>query len=348
MAERNWLRRFPAAALLCSSLVFATAAAPPPTAPTPAPPQIVLTPQPAPPVGAGQGPTVLIYPFEVQTGADPRLGIAIAQILSQEMANAGGIAVLSVPQGIKRPEFLDNARASHADFYISGYVTPVGDSAAVVEQVVSVESGVILFSQTAQVSSVADVASQSLLARSEILAFVDRNTESVGTQTASTPAPRSTNGANVPIQGIGSIVSSVFKHKGPTHTPTPGPAAKPSRGIIVAPVTGAGAASSTDLSNASHQLYFSLNNHFNTQMTSVTSSVAQSADAICGSDRNNTIATGTLEQTPAKHGSTVTFTLFVYTCFGAALAQEVGKAGSIKTAVDTAVAAYAKSHPDNS
>lgn len=333
--------------MLYSSLVFATAAAPPQTTPTPAPLQ-VLAPPTTPPVGNGQNPTVLIYPFEVQTGADPRLGIAIAQILSQEMANAGGINVLAVPQGIKRPAFLDNARTLHADFYISGYVTPVGDSAAVVEQVVSVESGVILFSQTAQVSSVADVASQSLLARSEILAFVDRGTQSVGTQTANTPAPRSTNGANVPIQGIGSIVSSVFKHKGPAHTPTPGPVAKPSRGIIVAPVTGAGAASSTDLTNAGHELYFSLNNHFNTQMTSVTSAVAQSADTICGSDRNNTIATGTLEQTPAKHGSTITFTLLVYTCFGAPLFKEVATASSIKTAVDTAVNNYAKSHPDNS
>jgi hypothetical protein len=101
----------------------------------------------------------MVYPFDVQTGADPRLGQAIAQILAQEMVAAGEISVPPVPQGVKRANFLENARAARADFYISGYVTPVGESAAVVEQVVSVESGVILFSQTAQVTSVADVAS---------------------------------------------------------------------------------------------------------------------------------------------------------------------------------------------
>ena len=192
--------------LACSLLGFVVAA-------TPSPQPLGRQPSP-PPSSLEQLPVVLVYPFDVQTGADPRIGTAIAQILGQEMVAAGGITVLPIPAGVKRPSFLDNARAAKADFYISGYVTPVGESAAVVEQVVSVESGVILFSQTAQVSSVADVASQSLLARSQILAFVGRETQNVGTQTANTPAPTSSNGAQVPISGISNIVDSVFKHKG--------------------------------------------------------------------------------------------------------------------------------------
>ena len=104
----------------------------------------------------------------MQTGVDAKIGFAIASILAQEMSAAGGLNVLAVPTGVKRTDFLETARTQKADFYISGYVTPVGDTAAVVEQVVSVDSGVILFSQTAQVQSVADVASQSLLARAQI------------------------------------------------------------------------------------------------------------------------------------------------------------------------------------
>ena len=115
------------------------------------------------------------------------------------MTAAGGITVPPIPKDVKRADFLDYAQNAHADFYISGYVTPVGDSAAVVEQVVSCESGVIVFSQTAQVTSVADVASQSLLARSQILGLLGRGTQNVNTQTANTPAPTSTNGAKVPI-----------------------------------------------------------------------------------------------------------------------------------------------------
>ena len=335
MVKKISLRRFLGLLLVCSSLTFAIAAAPPPPVPIATPPSLEQT------------PVVLVYPFDVQTGADPRIGTAIAQILAQEMTAAGGISVPPVPQGIKRANFLDNARTSKADFYISGYVTPVGDSAAVVEQVVSVDSGVILFSQTAQVSSVADVASQSLLARTEILTFLGRGTQNVQTQASNTPAPSSTNGARVPIQGIGSIVNSVFKHKG-GHTPTPVAVVKPSRGVIVAPVTASSPVASADITSASNELYFAFNTRFNTQLTAVTSPVAQSTDAICGSNRDNTIATGMLAQATPAHGKPqISFTLTVYTCFGAMLAREVGKGTSIKNAVDAAVAAYATAHPDN-
>jgi hypothetical protein len=341
MVERISLRRIFGPVVLCSSLAFAMAAAPRPT-PTPSPTASQT------PAAIEQMPVVVVYPFDVQTGADPRIGTAIADILAQEMVAAGGITVPPVPQGVKRTDFLENARAARADFYISGYVTPVGDSAAVVEQVVSVDSGVILFSQTAQVSSVADVASQSLLARSQILAFVGRGTENVETQPSNTPAPTSTNGAQVPIQGIGNIVNSVFKHKGSTHTPSPVAVVKPARGVIVAPVTASGVVASGDLAGAVRELYFSVNSRFNAQMTSITSSVPQSADTICGASRDNTIATGTLAETPVHRGRSITFTLLVYTCFGAVLDREIGKGPTIKSAVDAAVAAYAKAHPDNS
>lgn len=333
MFERCSLRRALGRAFVCSLLAFATAAVPPTPAPTP------------PPVN--QTPVVMVYPFEVQTGADQRIGMAIAQILAQEMIAAGGISVPTVPQGVKRADFLENARTAHADFYISGYVTPVGDSAAVVEQVVSVDSGVILFSQTAQVSSVADVASQSLLARAQILQFVGRGTQNVQTQTSGTPAPTSTNGANVPIQGISSIVNAVFKHKG-GRTPTPAPVVKPSRGVIVAPASASGSVAPGDLSGATNELYFAMNGHFNAQTTGVTTSVGESTDAICGSDRNNTVATGTLQEAAARHGKTYTFKLIIYTCFGAPLDNQIGTGSSVKGAVDAAVTAYAKAHPDNS
>lgn len=355
MPKRRSPRALFGLAALCLAPIFAAAAAPPTPAPkaaaTPvASPAASVSPSPtaSPAAGIEQLPTVLIYPFDVQTGTDARIGAAIAQILAQEMTAAGGITVPPVPHGVKRADFLDNAHAAHADFYISGYVTPVGDSAAVVEQVVSVSSGVILFSQTAQVSSVADVASQSLLARSQILAFLGRGTQNVETQTSNTPAPTSTNGAQVPIKGLSNIVNSVFKHnKGPAHTPTPGPVVKPSRGVIVAPVTASGAVVAGDVAGAQNELFFALNAHFNVQQTAVTSNVVESADAICGSNRDNTIATGTLQELPAHHGKQFVFALSIYTCFGAALDQQTGKGSSIKAAVEAAVAAYVLAHPDN-
>lgn len=345
-------------AALCIAPIFATAAAPPAPAPKPSATAVaspattpVVSPTakapPSAPAGLQQLPTVVIYPFDVQTGADPRIGSAIAQILAQEMTAAGGITVPPVQQGVKRADFLETARAAHADFYISGYVTPVGESAAVVEQVVSVGSGVILFSQTAQVSSVADVASQSLLARSQILAFLGRGTQNVDTQQANTPAPTSTNGAQVPIKGLSNIVNAVFKHNRGAHTPTPGPVIKPSRGVIVAPVTASGTLEPADLTGASNELYFAMNARFNAQMTAVQSNVSQSADAICGANRDNTIATGTLQELPAHHGKQYVFELSIYTCFGAPLDRQTGKGSSLKAAIDAAVSAYALAHPDN-
>ncbi|HEV3091657.1 MAG TPA: hypothetical protein VGX91_09510 [Candidatus Cybelea sp.] len=345
MTKRDSAWRALGPLLFVSSLVLLLAAAPPSPVPSAAPPPSAV------PAGIGNLPVVLIYPFEVQTGADPKLGIAIAQILAQEMVAAGGISVPAIPSGVKRADFLETARGAKADFYISGYVTPVGDSAAVVEQVVSVESGVILFSQTAQVSSVADVASQSLLARQQILAFLGHGTENVQPQASNTPAPTSTNGAKMPISGLGTIVDSVFKHKGggATRAPSPEPTTKPSRGIIVSPVTAAGAVGPADLTNATHELYYAMDKRFITQMTTSAASPTTGADAICGSNRDNTIATGTLQVGPSgKKGTAVTFTLAVYTCFGAKLESEIGTASSLKAAVDAAVASYATAHPDNS
>jgi hypothetical protein len=150
------------------------------------------------------------------------------------------------------------------------------------------------------------------------------------------------------ISGISNIVDSVFKHKSGSRTPSPTPTTKPPRGIIVAPVTASGSAVPADLSNASKELYFSLNRYFVTQMTSVTSSPTQSADAICGANRDNTIASGTLQETTSHNRLAVEFDLTVYTCFGAPLEHEVGKGSTLKIAVDGAVAAYAAAHPDNS
>ncbi len=332
-------------ALLLAATALAAAAAPPtPAPPTPAP-RVSPTPFVAPNTAATA--TVLIYPFDVQTGVDAKIGFAIASILAQEMSAAGGLNVLAVPSGVKRTDFLETARAQHADFYISGYVTPVGDTAAVVEQVVSVDSGVILFSQTAQVQSVADVASQSLLARAQILAFVGRGTQNIQTQPANTPAPSSTNGAQMQIHGIGSIVDSVFHRKGAA-SPSPTPLVKPDRGVIVAPITATGPFAATDLTNATNELFFAMQRHYRVQMAAAGLTIAQ-ADSICGANRNNTIAGGTLAQNVPKHGrAEIVFTLSIYTCFGAVLDRAVGKGSTYKNAVDAAVTTYAAAHPKNS
>jgi hypothetical protein len=345
------LRRLFGVLLLCSSVALLAMAPPgsaaPGATPTPLP---LLTPAPAATAGAGT-PVVVIFPFDVQGGMDQKVGVAMAQITAQEMAAAGDITISGVPTGIPRSGFLENARTAKADYYISGYVTPVGDIAAVVIQLVAVDSGIIIYSQTAQVATVADVASQALVERDAILVNAHPGKRESVAQTSSTPVPTSTNGANMNVAGLGGIVDSVFgKH--PKATPKPGstPVVKPVRGVIVSRVTGP-ADLSGDFTNATSYLYTALNGYYAAQMTGVTSNVAQSADAICGTNRNNTIAAGSLaEIKPAgKHAKPqVAFTLSIYTCFGAQLDQQIGTADSIDKAITAAVAAYVKGHPDNS
>lgn len=299
------------------------------------------------PLFAG-APTVIVYPFETQSGADPKIGAAISQILSQAMTQAGGVTVLPTPQNVARSDFQAYARQQHADFYISGYVTPIGETASVVEQLVGVSDGIVLYSQTAQVFSVGDVASQSLQARAFILAYTNRGTQSIQSSGSKTPAPTASNGAQVKIGGISAIVDSVFHHHGAA-TPTPMPAsAKPSRGVIVAPVSATGTVAAADLTNATNEVYFAMLRRYNAAITTVKGTVASSADAICGTHRNNTIATGTIAENMPKKGHEVDFTLQVYTCFGVLLDTQLGKGNDIKAAVDAAVAAYAAAHPDNS
>lgn len=337
------MRRFIPLLFAAASIVLIAAVPTPKSSASPSP-----TPSPSSsPLSFTQTPTVLIYPFDVQSGTDPKIGIAIAQILSQEMKAAGGLNVLPLAQHVARTDFLANAHQQHADFYVSGYVTPIGNAASVVEQVVSVDSGVILFSQTAQVFSVADVASQSLQARSQILAFTNRGTQNIQSQTSNTPAPSASNGAQVKLGGLSSIVDSVFHHRGGA-TPAPEAVIKPARGVIVAPVSSSGAVADKDLTNATNELYFAMSRKYNAAVTPVKGNVAQTADSICGAQRNNTIATGTLTENIPKHGKEVDFTLRVYTCFGVVLDTQTGKGNNLKTAVDAAVAAYATAHPDNS
>jgi hypothetical protein len=341
--------------LLCSSVAL-IAVTPPQAAmvaaatPTPLP---LLTPAPAATAGIGT-PSLVIYPFDVQGGMDKKIGIAMAQITAQQISAAGGINVSAVPEDVTRANFLANARTLKTDYYISGYVTPVGDIAAVVVQLVAVDSGIIIYSQTAQVQTVADVASQALVERDAILVNAHPGSRNPVAETSGTPAPTSTNGANMKINGISGIVDSVFgKHAKASPKPSGGPGAtplpKPARGMIVARVSGPTDLAG-DLTNATSYLYTALNHFYNTQMTGVTENIPQSADGICGTNRNNTIATGSLaeKKSGGRHPKAqVAFTLSIYTCFGAQLDQQIGTADTIDKAIQAAVAAYATAHPDN-
>jgi TolB-like protein len=337
------VRRLFAMFLLCSTVGLIAA--------TPAP-RFTPIPQAAPtvtpgPVATGAGPAVLVYAFETPSDVDAKYGPAVAQIYTQVFTQSGGLKVLPVATNIKREDYEKYARVQHADYYISGFIQPIGEGAAIVAQIVDVSSDIVVVAQTTQIQSVPDVASQALNARAIILAHAGIDRPELQT-VQNTPTPSSTAGASVSITNV---LGGLFKGKSKAvaTAATPTPAAKPRRGVIVVKVTGASSAS--DLASADDTLWRALGARYNVKRDSVPiSNVAKQADSICGTSRDNTIASGVLVTSRSggfRPHDTYSFTLNILTCFGATLYTNTQSGTDHVKVVRDAAQAYASDHPDN-
>jgi TolB-like protein len=333
--------------LLCLSFGL-IAAAPPSPAPRPLPsPKATFLPT-APPTPTGVAPTVVIFPFETPSDVDAKTGGAIAQIYSQVLTQTGGLKVLPVPQKIKREDFEKYAHSKAADYYISGYVQPIGTGAAIVASIVDVNAGIAVYSQTTQVESVNDVASQALTAHTVIMqvAGVDRP-QQVVSGTNATPAPSSTSGAQY---NVTNVLGGLFKRGGKnTASATPTPAVKPAVSMLIARLTGDAAAG--DISQSTDDLFRAMNKYYNASIINVNSSnLTKTADSICGTNRRQTIASGVLNA--VRYGgirshNSYTFTLKVYTCFGSILFTNTQTNDDKRKAVANAVDEFHRNHPEN-
>ncbi|MBV8147697.1 MAG: hypothetical protein JO092_01240, partial [Candidatus Eremiobacteraeota bacterium] len=261
------------------------------------------------------------------------------------------LKVLAIPQKIKREDWSKYAHSQTADYYISGFVQPIGNGAAIVARIVDVNSDIAVYSQTTQIESVQDVASQALTARTVIMeaAGIERPQGVVSGGNA-TPTPSSTSGAEYNVNNVLSEVGGIFKRGGKTTASvTPPPITKPSMTMIVARLSGN--AASGDLSQATDQLFRSMNTYYKVSMSSANgTNLAKAADSICGSNRRNTIASGVLDSTHVggihAHND-YTFTLNIYTCFGSVLYTNTQTDSDKLKAVRAAVESYQKDHPDN-
>lgn len=296
-------------------------------------------------------PAVMVYPFDVSGELKADAGNAIAQIFDQQFGSAGGLAVLPTPNGIKRADYLTNARGLKADYYISGYLTPVGDGAALVMQVVSVQSGIMIYTKTSQIFTAQDASAQAFVARQVMLDRSGVTAVAADTTQASTPAPTASQGAQVSLGGIGSLFGLLHHNRAQAGPQTVvAEADKPTRVAIVSSV--GGTADAAALAEATALLRPTLDRYFKTGVATSAVDGGKNASAICGTHRDATIATGSLKQERVgrfRSHTESTFTLIVYTCFGATLyTGEPAKADSVKGAVNAAVDAYAKDHPGNS
>lgn len=327
-------------AVLCLSLALVGAGRPAPPRPTP-------TPSPAPSATPNHMPILVVFPFNISSDLQAGSGEQAAALFVQAINAAGGVDAISAPATIAKTGYQSYARSHKGDYYLAGYMTPLSGGVSLVEQVVSVDTGTIVFGYTAQIETLADATSQAANIRTGILEREQSMASHLSqAPTQATPTPLPGNQAN-----IGHLAGGLFKRR-PRATPTPVPTAvvKPQKGVFVVPVGGSEPASA--LSSATSQLFYAVDHHFIARMGAGTASTAaQRADAICGSNRDNTVATGMLSSKTSKHGfrteTQYAFTLYVYTCFGARLAEAAGQGDSADKAIKAAVDAYAKAHPQN-
>jgi hypothetical protein len=143
-------------------------------------------------------PTVVVYPFTAGgNGIDDETLDNIANMLATRIAQGGAVRVEPPTPGVQRQKFLSDARLLHADYYVTGFITPLGSNASVVEQVVSTESGIVVFSSTAEIGGAEDVTAQGDVLREGILERSSRGIQAFEAPPAAIATPTPANQANV-------------------------------------------------------------------------------------------------------------------------------------------------------
>ncbi len=299
------------------------------------------------------GPKVLVYPFSATSSGLPKnAGATVATIFAHAFEASGGLDVLPTPPPTKPKLYPATATRLGAGYYVAGYLTPIGQGVSVLEQVVSVTNGVIIYSKTAQVFSVSDVGALALNARRAILADAGVGRDYQPSTSSETPAPTATGpagqAASIKISGISGVLGHLFGKRPTVAAASPTPEPKPARRALVVRVMGS--VPGGVLTTSTDLLAADLRKHFHTAIVAApTSAIAAEANAICGLDRDATILTGTLEMIPGhfmKHGSS-RFYLKAYACFGALLYHGHANGGDAPTAIRKAVDDYVEHHPDN-
>jgi hypothetical protein len=150
-------------------------------------------------------PTVIVYPMTTSNSLNREDAARIMTTLATQIAAGGQIKVIPPSIGIERENYLANARSVGANFYVTGFITPLGQGASIVEQVVSTTSGTLVFSVTNYITSLAEIAAQGDQLRAGIIERSSRGIQAFtapAPQQANTPAPEASNGTDVNINKL--------------------------------------------------------------------------------------------------------------------------------------------------
>jgi hypothetical protein len=177
-------------------------------------------------------PLVVVYPLTVNGDAQQDSGQRLAVMFAQQLADNGVKVVPPVP-GTQRTDFLIAARKLGCDYYITGFITPLGAEVSVVEQVVSTSSGTVVASNSVQFLTYSDANGQGALLGQMIHEHAERSLASLqeNPQPSATAEPKDSPGAD--LNKLGGLFKKKAKAtpaptvppdqtaSGPTPTPSP-------------------------------------------------------------------------------------------------------------------------------
>jgi hypothetical protein len=154
-------------------------------------------------------PTVIVYPLVASSSSvDREASARIATTLANQIALGGQVKVVPAKTTVERADYLSDARAAGANYYITGFITPLGSGASVVEQVVSTSSGTLVFSVSNFISSFNEIVDQGDQLRQGI---VDRSQR--GLQAFTAPPPPAAHPVPEPSNGTDVNVNNLFGRK---------------------------------------------------------------------------------------------------------------------------------------
>ncbi len=183
-------------------------------------------------------PVVVMYPLQASASLSRDLNLRIVTALANEIALDGRVRIAPADPTVERADFLTAARKAGAQFYVTGFITPLGDGASIIEQVVSVTSGTIVFSNSGQIANLADVNAQGDILRAGILDRAAHTSYgSLQPAAESSPAAAPTGARPDSTTPPEATLGGLFHHRKAAATPSPSPSPSGSPPAPVATAT---------------------------------------------------------------------------------------------------------------
>jgi hypothetical protein len=322
---------------------------------------------------AQSDPAVVVYPLTVSGNTDPQSGGKVAALYATRIGALGGVTVKAPAPGTDRKNYLEAARNAGADYYVTGYISPLGSAVTLINQVVSTHSGIQIWSDSIQIASYTEATPQADAIRTAILRHAGRYAVSL----EATPPPAAT--ATPAAQKNQANLNALFqKHSGPdaaaggvaagapAATPQPAANAPSNDDIQVAVVHVIGKADAAAKFHAENQIALELTNRVKVPLLVdvQTSDLALQGAQVCLSNAlvpTARVFGGTLEMTRIDPGfsnyALAKFDLVVYDCAGNLVAKQhsdfraIGRTaddlaldGAIKETFDAVLGKQGKKH----